>query len=651
MTAFDSRLQAASFMCDEAVRIIQPPCALRMDEWAEANIRLPSNTAEPGRLSLERTPYSRAWLRDLDPYSGVQTIVLVTGAQLGKTTTWLTAIDYYATESPSPMIFAFSAGTELPKFVTEKLNPFIDSNEPFQKAIRPGVKGSTGSTLTRKDFAGGFLLLSGLQSAKAAKSMSVRIVFIDELDEAPGDLEGQGDPVELYRVRLNTYGRRSKLAISSTPTNFNSHILRQYAHTDQRKLFMSCPHCHGRMTFEWPYMHWELDERGTVVSAWQSCPMCGGRIYNHDKLEMMQEESGAAWEPTAICPDPTAHGYHISTLYSPPGWISFTDLAAAYLKAKAALPDPSLMTSFYNTFLALPYQPGQSRPDIEKLMLRGRASPYRRGELPPWTLLVTTGSDVQKNRIETTVMAWGRDGRRMPVEHYVLETGADTDTSVLTAPCWAAYESMVLRGRWRRTDGTLFSSLADALDRSYNPSTVDAFWRLKSSLYLTGRGETKLISIRGVDAQEEKVPIRRQTTAHGGEVPAIYWNTAVSVLKHEVYGALKKAEGEPSSYYLPQGFDESWYSMLVAEEWVPPAKSSRRGEWKKIESRNEALDTNVYNLAAWYWLGMHSWSSDDYDKLEKEVSLIACRQAGNPVQGPVQRQRAGLTVVSKGMQA
>ena len=38
--------------------------------------------------------------------------------------------------------------------------------------------------------------------------MPIRFLFMDEVDEYPGDVDGQGDPVALAEKRTSTFARR-----------------------------------------------------------------------------------------------------------------------------------------------------------------------------------------------------------------------------------------------------------------------------------------------------------------------------------------------------------------------------------------------------------------------------------------------------------
>jgi phage terminase large subunit GpA-like protein len=61
-----------------------------------------------------------------------------------------------------------------------------------------------GNGLLTKEFPGGVLFLTGSNSATGVKSRPIRWLFCDEIDEYPGDVDGQGDPIALAGKRFKT---------------------------------------------------------------------------------------------------------------------------------------------------------------------------------------------------------------------------------------------------------------------------------------------------------------------------------------------------------------------------------------------------------------------------------------------------------------
>ena len=63
--------------------------------------------------------------------------------------------------------------------------------------------------------------------------------------------------------------------------------------------------------------------------------------------------------------------------------------------------------NFLVDVMGQPWETKAEKKDWRELM--ARSEEYRKGEIPTGGLLLTGGADIQKNRIELCVTAWGRD--------------------------------------------------------------------------------------------------------------------------------------------------------------------------------------------------------------------------------------------------
>jgi phage terminase large subunit GpA-like protein len=121
------------------------------------------------------------------------------------------------------------------------------------------------------------------------------------------------------------------------------------------------------------------------------------------------------WRSTAPNDGRTA-GFHLSSLYSPVGWFSWADAAEMYEQAKKT---PDLMKGFVNTVLGLPFEEEAEAPEWQRLY--ERREDYRIGIVPEPGLFLTAGVDVQKDRIEVEVVAWGRGKESWSVDYRVIQ--------------------------------------------------------------------------------------------------------------------------------------------------------------------------------------------------------------------------------------
>ena len=588
---------------------IKPPAPI--DKWVDSGaLMLPANTAEPGRYSLDRTPYQRKILECLSPESPVQKVTLCTGAQIGKTTIEMAAMCYYIEEVPAPIGFIFSDDNNLRNFVKFKFDPFLNANPQIRSLLKSEGRNAA-NALTAKQFPGGFLKFASGKSDASLRSDSLRVVIFDELDAV--SISKEGDPISRLEKRTNTFGDQKKICLSSTPSN-DGLIYGILESSTYNKYFMPCPHCGGSIAFELDMLHWDLDSAGNVTSAWMECPLCGGRIRDSDKLTMMREDHGAEWRATNPNSDPLHQGFYLPAFYAPVGWLSWLSIAKEYVAAgfseKGILHDK--MTSFYNTVLAKPYVVGSDTLKWRILYEQSLSSDYRRGDIPEWVLFITTGSDVQGNRIETTIMGWGYRGRNLVIDHMIFPVPGDEDIEIVNCEAWREYTDRILNGTWIREDGLEMQAIANGLDRSYKPDSIMGFY-----LSLSVEEQQRLFPIRGYDRMQGFIPTQRDYKKEGLK-GARYWDAPVSQLKHHIYDHLSFEDNAEQTRafipFFPADFDQEFYQQLFSEVYI---KQGSRYVWEKIRDRNEILDCRVYNYAMFYLAGLGLLSDTDWEEFRE----------------------------------
>ncbi len=108
------------------------------------------------------------------------------------------------------------------------------------------------------------------------------------------------------------------------------------------------------------------------------------------------------------------------------------------------------------------------------------------------------------------------------------------------------------------------------------------------------------------------------------------WPVGVNVIKSDLYARLRlkaPTESEIAASGYPDGFihfpmlDEGYLKQLTAETLVVTTTRAGRqkSEWIKSYPQNEALDTFVYNIAAWHAVGANRWSEQRWGQLERHV--------------------------------
>ena len=433
---------------------LTPDPLLTVSEWAQQHRVLTSRaSAEPGRYRIARTPYMRDILDALSPADPCRRVVFMKAAQVGATEGGNNWIGYVIHQAPGPML-AVQPTVELAKRNSrQRIDPLIDESAALRERVRPARSRDSGNTMLSKEFPGGILIMTGANSAVGLRSIPARYILLDEVDAYPASADEEGDPVTLAEARSLTFAHRRKVLLISTPTVKGfSRIEREYEASDQRRYFVPCPHCGHRQWLEFERLRWK---KGKPETAVYHCKSCDEPIAEHHKTAML---AAGVWRATAEADDPATIGFHLSALYSPPGWKSWADIARDKEAAKGS---DEAERAFRNTVLGETWVETGEAPDWQ--VLYDRRERWAPGTVLKGGLFLTAGADVQKDRIEVDVWAWGRGLESWLIEHIVIEGGPER------AEPWTALDQL-LSQTWSHENGV---ALALAKLATYKLLIVD----------------------------------------------------------------------------------------------------------------------------------------------------------------------------------
>jgi phage terminase large subunit GpA-like protein len=501
---------------------LRPDPLLTVSEWAN-RYRILSQRAssEPGRWRTARTPYLKEIMDCLSPASPVQRVVFMKGSQTGGTEAGNNFLGYVIHQAPRP-IMAVAPTVELAKRNSkQRIDPLIEESEILRARVKERRSRDSGNTVLSKEFPGGVLIMTGANSAVGLRSMPARYLFLDEVDAYPGDVEGEGDPILLAERRSATFQRRKILLVSTPKTRGRSRIEREYEASDQRRFFVPCPHCGEHQVLELANLRWP---EGRPREAEYACSHCGSLIGERHKTAMLER---GEWRPTAEGAGRTA-GFHLSSLYSPVGWFSWGDAAEMYEQAQKT---PDLMKGFVNTVLGLPYEEEAEAPEWQRLYERRES--YRIGIVPEGGLFLSAGVDVQKDRIEVEVVAWGRSKESWSVDYRVIE--GDTARPEV----WARLDT-VLAKDWPHTSGHTLPIRVMGVDAGYATQDVYAWVRQHPQpswgpAGAAARQPRTAVAVKGRD-QDTALLLTVSRADGGGKRRGLrVWSLGTPVAKGELY--------------------------------------------------------------------------------------------------------------------
>lgn len=590
---------------------LKPDPILTVSEWADRHRILSQvSSAEPGQWNTERTPYLRDIMDSLSTVSPIQEIVFMKGGQVGGTECGNNWIGYIIDHAPGPTMSVMPRTDDARKNSKIRLQPLIESCPRLREKVKDPRARDSGNTLLQKDFPGGTILLTGANSAAGLRSMPVRNLFMDEVDAYPGDVEGEGDPLDLAKKRTDTFSSKKKIFYVSTPTiEGRSKIENLYNKTDQRKYFVPCPSCEFMQWFQWQQIKWENDDPET---AYYECEDCSYKIQNWQKTKMLEK---GEWRATSESKNKKLVGFHLSGLYSPVGWFSWVDCVRAWLEAHSPRNIEKLKT-FINTVLGETWKDKGEAPEWEKLYKRRET--YEINSIPNGVCFLTAGVDIQADRIEVEIVGWGRNKRTWSIDYRIFEG----PTASLDDEPWYQLQE-VLAEVWTTEKGIDLDVKRMAVDSGYNTQTVYSWVRqfpLSKVFAVKGKGTQSVILNQGtlVDIKKGRRRIKNATKV---------FSVGVSILKAELYGWLKMEPPEqdkrdPYGFCRFPQYNETHFKRLTSEtletKWV---KGHKIYEWI-ANGRNEQLDCRVYARAAASFYGIDRFKDAKWGSLEIEAGVV-----------------------------
>lgn len=611
----------------KALAVLKPPPDLTISDWADQNRRLSSEaSAEPGQWRTSRAEYQRG-IMDAISDTSAETVVIMSSSQIGKSESLLNMVGYHIDHDPAPIMVVMPTERDAETWSKDRFSPMARDTPCLQDKIANPKSRDGNNKILHKRFPGGHLTIVGANAPSGLASRPIRLLLCDEVDRYPFSAGAEGDPVNLAKKRTVTFWNR-KIVLVSTPTNKGaSRIEAAFEESDQRRYLVRCPDCGHEQILTWGQVKWDKDENGghRPETARYHCADCDAPWTDETRWAAI---SKGRW--IAEAPFNGTAGFHLNEIYSP--WVRLEAMAKAFLSARAG--GDETMKTFVNTSLGETWMESGEAPDWQRL--QGLKEDWPAGSVPAGGLFLTAGVDVQKDRIEVDVWAWGRGLQSWLIDHIVIDGGPGDQG------CWQRLSDLLGR-TWVHASGTPMTIARLAIDTGYETAAVYAWARQ------VGFGQ--VAPVKGLEGFNRASPVTGPTfvdaTIAGKRLRrgARLWTVATSTFKAETYRFLRfdppdevgpspqrgvvsppnpsPAEGEkfpPGFLHLPGWVDAEWLKQLTAEQLV--TVKNKRGfaklEWQKLRERNEALDCRVYARAAAWILGADRWSDARWEELALE---------------------------------
>jgi phage terminase large subunit GpA-like protein len=497
----------------------------------------------------------------------IKQVVVMAGAQLGKSEALLNIIGYHIEHDPSPILLMQPTVEMAQSFSKDRITSGLLNTTPSIKGkVKDPRARDSGNTTLHKTFAGGAISLVGANSPAGLASRPIRVVLCDEVDRYPLSAGEEGDPVALATKRAMTFWNR-KIVLVSTPTEKGaSRIEAAYSESDMRKFYVPCPHCDEMQELKWSGVQWENSDPSTAMYYCSECGSAWTDAQRHKAVSQGQWQATTDFKGVA--------GFHISALYSP--WVALSDAVDEFLKAKR---DPMRLKTWVNTFLGETWEDQGEQVDEHDLMSRGEDWG---GELPEEVLLLTAGIDVQDDRLELEIVGWGRGEESWSIDYRTLY--GDPSTAQL----------------WMQLDEVLQQKFSHPVhgEMILRSACIDSGGHYTQQVYNYARARSgrRVFAIKGVGGEGKPI-VGRPSKNNIGKINLFPVGTDTT--KELIYSRLKiETEGEGYCHF-PSDRSDEYFRMLTAEKKITKYFKGRpKREWVKIRTRNEALDCRVYATAA-----------------------------------------------------
>jgi phage terminase large subunit GpA-like protein len=595
----------------------------RYSDWATDHFELTGESSHQ-KGAWEVWPFQVGWM-DAFSNDDIEHVDVQKSKRVGYTKTVVGFMAYNIAHRRRKQAVWQPTDDDRDSFVKSEIEPAFAAIPAIAKAKKAG-KGAE-DTIKLKTYRDSVAHFLGGKAARSYRRITVAVAILDEWSGFDQQVEKSSDPGTLARGRLEGAPHPKFIGGSTPRVKGLCHVERSRlnAQADMR-YNIRCPHCKEEHALMWggkdvTYgFKWDKGRPETVRHV---CPHCACEIRQADYLANwvgawvciktgIRYGADQVWRNAAGHPiRPPKHvAFQIWAAYSPQR--TWADIVDERLKAQAAYRagDHGPLQGWTNETAGETWEVMGER--VEEHALQARAEPFPLGVVPVGGVHLTAGIDLQGNRWEIGIWAWGRGLESWPVDHCIIEGNPARDED------WAPVE-LYLQRRFKQAwhGGTLgISSIS--VDSGHHTHAVYN-WARKML------GRMKVHVIKG--SSEEGKPIKGTASSQEIKWDGKRWPNGVKVwligtdtAKDLLHGQLQIAVPGPGYVHFSQQLPREWYEQLTAEQRIPvrtPTGESYR--WVKRRPRNEVLDTRNYAVHAAFMDGLERYTPRDWDRLEAAV--------------------------------
>lgn len=596
--------------------LLKPPEELTVSEWSDKyRVLSDESSSEPGKWRTDRAPYQRGILDSVsDP--AVESVAIMSSAQIGKTEIINCIVGYYIDHDPCPMMMIMPTDSLAKTWSKKRLSPMLRDTPKLREKVKSSKSRDSDNTILEKGFPGGYIAIVGANSPVGLSSRPIRVVLADEVDRYPASAGKEGDPLNLAIKRTSTFWNKKLIYVSTPTTARVSRIEKEFLLGSQESYQVPCPVCNKHQAFEFQNVKFQKihEKSNEVTDIHMKCIYCDNAFNEHEWKRQLPK---GKW--IAKTPNNKKKSFYVNALYSP--WEKWDDIIEKFLESKK---DKTMLQTWVNTFLGLPFEE-ENGEKLEHETLLGRRERYS-AVVPEGVLVLTAGVDVQGDRVEVEVVGWGMDYESWGIEYKKIKGNFEN------GEIWSKLDEYLSKSFFY-ADGTELKIYCTCIDTGFKADEVYQF--------VKPREIRRIFGIKGIGGFDKPTIGKHKKTAREG---INLFPLGVDTLKDKVYTRLKLDFEGPGYCHFPmdkeRGYDEEYFKTLCSEKRIIKYyKGKPKFEWIKTRTRNEGLDLRNYATAAIEIL------SPNFEALKnmKEKGLIGV----NVTKKSVKKKKRGT--ISKGV--
>lgn len=520
-------------------------------------------------------------VEQLEPW--IDTIYLMKAARMGGTEIVNNKLLRKQLYDPGPILYVQQSEVEAKKYSDVILSALIQHCQPFADRIL------VDNNLFKK-FIGGLMVIAGAQTPKAFRMLEFMWAIVDDIDGMPSVVGNEADPVALAFARTVNALNALKIAISSPTIKGYSPIESLIETSDKRRWNVPCPICDYGQTLKWGGPDYDFGvkwKNGDPGTAHYLCESCHKPIQHFQKRQMNNE---GQWIKTATPKTSNIAGYYFNQIFS--NFVSWKSMAQGWLESHK---DPNKLQVFVNTRLGESFEDNAAQVSDEGMLSR-RENYGPKVPVGAWVL--TAFADVQHDRLEVKVVAWGRETECWVMEYKVLRGDP------LMPQVWEELHKYLMAPREHET-GLRLKIMATGID--------SGAWQEEVFRFVRPRKRLNIVATKGASTAGKPVMAERASKNVWKNKKVEHYIIGTDTAKTAINRRLKVKEKGPAyiHFYLnkPEGcveLDEYYFAGLTNAKRINESKNPMKPKmvWKKKEKsgHDEQLDCMVGNLAMLNWL-------------------------------------------------